>query len=396
MKSIVFFLFTVMACANLTFAQSAEPKPFKIAGSIKGNPKILSVIGKLADGTPIAADVKNGHYTISGSIAEPVIIHLQAKGKEGNLEADSYELYMVPGNVVLQSNQNLSNTVASGDGAKWDKDYQFLAKQIKLTEDTNYVLMHEAIDLNTALEEYKNGKAAAGYGLKEYRNDSIKYTKISYLSSGGQDSILNYRFLIPYIKKHPQSPVALWALLVIGGVTKDVDYDLQYPLFEQLAPEIKTVKAAKRLKKILAMNSVTEVGKTPPPFTLPDTSGKSLSLASLQGQYVLIDFWADWCAPCRAQFPFLRSMYSKYKDKGFTILGVSIATNTNKTRWKQAIVSEESKWLHVFDDKDEIAKKYSISGVPYNFLLDPKGVIIGHNLSEAELEEKLKKLFNEH
>jgi hypothetical protein len=75
---------------------------------------------------------------------------------------------------------------------------------------------------------------------------------------------------------------------------------------------------------------------------------------------------------------------------------VSIATNTNKTRWKQAIVSEESKWLHVFDDKDEIAKKYSISGVPYNFLLDPKGVIIGHNLSEAELEEKLKKLFNEH
>ncbi|WP_051691622.1 TlpA disulfide reductase family protein [Pedobacter borealis] len=386
-KRTLFLLFGLVSCVGLTFAQT--PKPFKIIGTIKGNLQMHKVVVTYGNDEEqhIEALVKNGQYSINGSMAEPVIVHLK-----GNADADVYDLYLVPGNVVLLSNKTLSNTQASGNGAKYNTDFQYLTKELKLADDANYNASQDAATLSAALELYKNGKAGAAYGLEGYKSDSVKYNKANYLSTRGLDSILNHNVLIPYIKKHADSPLALWALLNIGGLIKDYNYDLQHPLYELLSPQVKALSAAKNMKMWLDIGAVAEIGKTALDFALPDTLGKNLSLASLRGKYVLIDFWADWCGPCRMEFPYMRKAYDTYKENGFTILSVSLSYHSAKTNWKKAIIEEQSNWLHVYDDKEKISMQYGVSGIPKNFLIDPKGVIIARNLWGDELEKKLKEL----
>ena len=133
-------------------------------------------------------------------------------------------------------------------------------------------------------------------------------------------------------------------------------------------------------------------GVKAPDFTQADTSGIAIALSSLQGKYVLIDFWASWCKPCRAQNPTLVRLYKKYKDKGFTILGVSL--DSKKEAWLKAIHDDKLEWQHVSDLKfwsNAVAKQYKISSVPQNYLLDPHGVIIGKNLSEDDLDQVLER-----
>ena len=118
----------------------------------------------------------------------------------------------------------------------------------------------------------------------------------------------------------------------------------------------------------------------------------AVSLTSLQGKYVLVDFWASWCKPCRAQNPSLLRLYQKYNDKGFTILGVSL--DSKKDAWLKAIHSDKLEWQQVSDLNlwnNAVAKQYKITSVPQNYLLDTKGVIIAKNLNEEELNEVLEK-----
>jgi peroxiredoxin len=134
------------------------------------------------------------------------------------------------------------------------------------------------------------------------------------------------------------------------------------------------------------------IGVKAPDFTQTDTSGTAITLSSLQGQYVMIDFWASWCKPCRAQNPTLLRLFKKYKDNGFTILGVSL--DGKKEAWTKAIRDDKLEWLHVSDLKswkNAVAQQYNISSVPQNYLLDSQGVIIGINLDEQDLEDLLDK-----
>ncbi|WP_029278365.1 TlpA disulfide reductase family protein [Pedobacter borealis] len=395
MKSI--FFFSLMTCTSIVLAQAAESKPFKITGTIQGNPKIWKIVATYL-GKSTTVNVNNGKYTISGTLSEPTVINLQGEGKASDdrfdKEVNVYDFYLIPGTVTLQSNKTLSSTQASGQAAKWNKDYQYLSKQVKaINDDSTYYLAEDTAKLGVAMEVYTNGKVGSAYGIKEYIRDSIKYAKDCHLLNGGMDSALNYNVLIPYIKSNFNSPLALWALFNIGGFTKEYKYDIQYPLYQQLSPEIKAYNSAKKMKMYLVAAGVTEVGKRAPDLVLPDTSGHDFNFASLRGKYVLIDFWADWCPPCRAEFPQLRKTYNQYKDKGFTILAISVAEKTNQTRWKNAIIEERSNWLNVFDGGKVAIMKYGIfNGIPRNFLLDPNGVVIGRDLRGDALEKKLKEL----
>jgi peroxiredoxin len=403
MKSIVFFLFGMMAWANITFAQSPAPKLFKVTGSIKGNTQISKINVVYDNKGLIVVPVKNGQYNISGSITEPTIMHLTSIDKEGGSDLESrYDLYLISGNVVLQSDKTLSNSNVSGAGAKWDKDYQYFTKQIRLKDELKMSLINETMNLYSSQLAFKKGKSPSYYGRKEYQKDSIRYLEVQPLSIKNQDSILARDILLPYIKKNPESPVGLWALINIGGVGKDkneiVNYASQNLCFEQLSPSVRALSFAKMFKEKLDLKGGLQLGKPAPDFNLPDTLGQRISLSSLRGKYVLVDFWASWCVPCRAEVPHFRSAYNKYKSKGFTILGVSALTPMNSidvTNWKKAIVEDQSHWLHVFDEKKEVGKRYGINSIPFNFLVDPNGVIIAINVMGINLEKKLKELLGE-
>jgi thiol-disulfide isomerase/thioredoxin len=150
----------------------------------------------------------------------------------------------------------------------------------------------------------------------------------------------------------------------------------------------------KMVEKIINENKVGSVGSVAPDFAQADTSGNMISLKSFRGKYVLVDFWASWCGPCRMENPNVVEAFNKYKDKNFTVLGISL--DRSKDPWLQAIYQDGLAWTHVSDLKfwsNDVARMYKISSIPQNLLLDPEGKIIAKNLRGEELQNKLKELF---
>lgn len=135
------------------------------------------------------------------------------------------------------------------------------------------------------------------------------------------------------------------------------------------------------------------IGTMAPDITMPDVNGNNFSLSSLKGKYVLVDFWASWCGPCRGENPNVVAAYNKYKNKNFTILGVSL--DKTKDAWLEAIKKDGLTWTHISDLKfwdSEAVGLYGFNGIPYNVLLDPTGKIIADNLRGSDLERKLEEV----
>ena len=134
-------------------------------------------------------------------------------------------------------------------------------------------------------------------------------------------------------------------------------------------------------------------------FTQPDANGKLISLSSFRGKYVLLDFWASWCVPCRQENPNLVKVYQRYKDKGFTIISISLDQPSGKSKWLKAIVDDQlQEWTHVSDLRfmdNAAAKLYVVEAIPQNFLINPAGEIVSINLRGEQLETKLLELLGQ-
>jgi peroxiredoxin len=154
-------------------------------------------------------------------------------------------------------------------------------------------------------------------------------------------------------------------------------------------------KIAQQPKQQEAAPPATWVNKPAPDFTLPDVNGKPVSLSSFKGKYVLVDFWASWCGPCRAENPNVVSAFQKFKNKNFTILGVSLDRPGQRENWVKAINDDQLTWTHVSDLKfwdSMVVNMYGIDGIPFNVLVDPSGKIIAERLRGEDLEKKLSEV----
>lgn len=145
-------------------------------------------------------------------------------------------------------------------------------------------------------------------------------------------------------------------------------------------------------------NTIKKVGisQPAPNFSIPDTRGKTVELNNFKGKYVLVDFWASWCAPCRAANPKLVEIYNQFSDKNFTIVGISV--DKSEKRWKKAIESDKLPWINLSNLKgwDKVSENYGVKAVPQNFLLDTNGIIIDKNIEPKHLIDKLEELLVNH
>ena len=209
------------------------------------------------------------------------------------------------------------------------------------------------------------------------------------------------KFITGYIDTVSQPVVALFAL----GYTQGIDPDSLNAVVPALVKRFPThqgvigvvtqfnVMIAEQNKPAPAKKGMPGVGSIAPDFTMADTSGKPFALSQLKGKYVLVDFWASWCAPCRGENPNLVAAYNQFKDKNFTILGVSL--DDNKENWLQAIKKDKLTWKQVSDLKgweNATVGMYGYDGIPYNVLVDPTGKIIATSLREAALQATLAKV----
>ena len=168
-------------------------------------------------------------------------------------------------------------------------------------------------------------------------------------------------------------------------------------LILKLSPKISGLRITKELKKSLAEIKQSDVGGQAPGFSAPSPDGTIISLEDAMGKYTIIDFWASWCRPCRAENPNVVRVYDKYHDKGLNIISVSLDKAGQKNRWVKAIADDKMDWFHVSNLKswqEPIAKMYGVRSIPATFLLDENGTIIGKNLRGAALESKIASLFN--
>ena len=153
------------------------------------------------------------------------------------------------------------------------------------------------------------------------------------------------------------------------------------------------MKKAVSVFSFLLLSLITiaqEKGKPAKDINLPGIKGKAISLASLQGKVVLIDFWASWCIPCRKAVPHLKALYNKYKGKGFEIYGVSLDTDDGS--WKNAVLEDKTSWLHVIDTSGVVAGDYNVNYIPNTYLLDKTGKVVAINPTKEELQKALQKL----
>jgi peroxiredoxin len=193
-----------------------------------------------------------------------------------------------------------------------------------------------------------------------------------------------------FIKKYNTSPVGAFVLMISLQIEEDIM--LADSRYQQLKPEAVDNMYGKYVKQMIDDQKATSVGALAGDFTQSDTLGNPVKLSSFRGKYVLLDFWASWCGPCRQENPNVVSNYNKFKDKNFTVLGVSLDRPGQKDRWLQAIHTDNLTWTHVSDLKfweNAVAQQYRVQSIPQNFLIGPDGKIVAKNLRGAQLEAKL-------
>jgi peroxiredoxin len=354
----------LLACAicffNTSYGQTF--KAFKISGDLK---KVKVPIKKItlyywvgSTGKSDTSVVKNGKYFFSGKISESQLVYLRNVTDSEDEQIISASFYMDPGVIQVTSDTLFSNLKVTG--SKSDVLYrtwqdQLLKKQSKLSEI--YRLRDSCWRVFQSSKNPEDSLAMAKY-----------HAQASMISSEQME------ISIDYAKTHLNSPIVMD---VIASIWMPKYADQQEEIFFMVPESNRQTRVGKELASKMAVR----LGHKAPDFSITDTAGKMVRLSSFKGKYILLEFWASWCVPCRHEAPYLKEAFKSYSDKGFTIFSVSLDKSDAKKEWMDAIHKDGT---GLWTQTSSLTGKYnaasiaygSISNIPANFLIDPQGNII--------------------
>jgi peroxiredoxin len=362
-------LISCMVFAWCSYSQSG-PIQFQINGNIRGlnNDTVIITVNQYdAKGTRLKADTfsaaaKNDHFALEGALPGPRYVWASfGRNKNFSFFIENGKIN-INGDVTSPDNISVTGTAGNNDQTSSRRITNEMYGRIK-------TLRLKMKDMSPDLDEYKN---------------------ISMQVDAKFDSIQAYE--LAFIESHPNSLASSTYLYVLQDKIplKDLEY-----LYSRLSPDVKNTGFGFIVKDKIAARKLVAIGNAAPAFTSADTSGNTISLSSFRGKYVLLEFWASWCVPCRQQSPHLIEVYNKYRHKGFTIVQYSLDDKKAEQKWKEAIRKDQLVWtqlsdLNGFDSK--VTKLYGVQPIPDNFLIDPNGKIIGRRLEGKELDDMLEQL----
>jgi len=335
---------------------------------------------KLSGGQTDSALIdKNGSFYFQGTIKDPEKVFLAIKKNRTGIYASdiSYvELYLENASITVTSPDSLENAKVSGGEINNDNQ----ALKTAIYNGTKARVAEIAKVYLAAPAEERNSKIITDR-LKKL-NDSLQMdTKTICLS---------------FITNHPNSLVSVAALETYAGDAANPV--IVESIFNSLSDGVRSGKIGAAFAVKIEQMKNTAINNLAPDFTMTDTAGKMVSLHDFRGGYVLIDFWASWCAPCRAENPNVLKAFNRFKGKGFNVLGISLDSEGNKDRWLNAVHHDQLPWTQLSDLKgwkNEAAGLYGVQAIPQNFLVSPDGKIVAKDLRGEDLEKELESIFRD-
>ncbi|MBK6937221.1 MAG: AhpC/TSA family protein [Chitinophagaceae bacterium] len=321
-----------------------------------------------------AVMAKDGKYKLSAGGAEDRLY---------NVIIDGYPLA-----AVINDVPEITLNATFGEESK-----QFVKSYEVAGSPASTQLKEFITEFNNRLQVIFQNTQKADSLSKVQNNDSLLQT-IDITLQRNATEILNMSNAA--IKKSSNPALTMFILGYYQGLAGNPAY-LLMPMSKEQVMEVVdgAVKKFPEHKGLLAINESLQgwVGKPAPDFSMPDPNGKEIRLSSFRGKYVLVDFWASWCKPCRMENPFIVKAYNRFKNKNFTVLGVSLDSNGKKDTWLKAVIQDSLAWTHVSDLmywSSPIIQLYKIEGIPFNVLVDPQGKVIAEALRGEDLEKKLE------